>query len=355
MLCSCVAIAIAGIGCATIAGLDEDFQHAPVCDPLVPPTASNVTGAGDDIEFVTAIRTIDLDEEDDTPRFGYDIDGKCTCTLDGPSCKRPAYVDVKKETCDDVRGIDNGAGVAFARINALAAGAISSVLINQGAAQGLWSLLIRVSKYSGTPNDDRVTVALHETPGMIAPAWNGTDVWPVSNASVDGSIDKPIIVDDEAYVRDGLLVARLPGMRMRFRGEQVDLVISAISVTLTARIVDAGGGTFRLTEGTMAGKWTHAALFDALDGFRYGLGGTNKLCRGEIVYIQVKNMFCSATDVREAEGQNDGTEFCDAISLGLRFDTERAALGAIADPAPPPDGSCDPGSEPGSDSCESPL
>lgn len=356
MLCGGAVIALVGIGCATIAGLDEDFERAPVCNPVVPPAPPKVTNAGDDVEFVTAIRTIDLDEEDDTPRFGYDLDGKCTCTFDGPSCKRPAFVDVKKDTCDDTRGIDNGGGVALARINALAAGAISSIVINEGATQGLWTLLIRVSKYSGTANDDSVTVAVYETPGMTAPAWNGTDAWPVSNDSVggSGSVDEPLVVDEAAYVRDGLLVARMPQLKMRFRAEAVDLVMSVINNTMTARIVEASGGKFRLTEGTMASKWTHSNMFKALNEFRYGPATSNKFCRDDIIYLQVKNMFCSATDILEAEGPNDGSEFCDAISLGLRFDTESAMLGPVSPPLAAPSDPCKQGFEPSSDSCGSP-
>jgi hypothetical protein len=350
-------VALTGIGCATIAGLGEDFEHAPVCNPIVPPTAPKVTNAGDDVEFIIAIRTIDLDEGDDTPRFGYDLDGKCSCTLDGQSCKRPKFVDPKKETCDDERGVDNGGGIALARINALAAGAISSVVVNEAATKGIWSQLIRVSKYSGTPNDDRVTVAVYETPGMTAPAWNGTDAWPISNTSVgsSGTVDEPLTVDDAAFVVDGVLVAHFPTSRIFLRAESVSLALDLISTTMTARVVAGADGKFRLTEGTYASKWTHSAMFNALTDFRYGPMLSDKFCRGDIVYLQVKGMFCSATDILEAAGPNDGSEFCNAISLGMRFDTEPALLGPIAPPIPPPTDACDPGFDPSTDSCGSPI
>jgi hypothetical protein len=350
-------VALTGIGCATIAGLGEDFEHAPLCNPIVPPAASKVTDAGDDVEFTVAIRTVDLDEGDDTPRFGYDLDGKCTCTLDGPSCKRPKFVDPKKEACDDARGIDNAGGIALANINALAAGAISSVVVNEGAAKGIWSQLIRVSKYSGTPNDDKVTVAVYETPGMTAPAWNGTDAWPIANTSVGSSqtVDEPLTVDDKAFVVEGVLVAHFPNTRIFLRAESVSLGLELISTTMTARIVAANGGKFRLTEGTYSSKWTHSSMFNGLTNFRYGPNLSDKFCRDDIVYLQIKGMFCSATDILEAAGPNDGTEFCNAISLGMRFDTEPAMLGPIAPPLPLPTDTCDVGFEPSSDSCGSPI
>jgi len=349
------AIALIGIGCATISGLDEDFEQAAVCQAVVPPAAPAIKNAGDSIDFVSAIRTVDLDEEDDSPRFGYDIDGKCSCTVDGQSCNRPAYIDPKKVTCDDERGLDNGTGVALSRINTLAAGAISSVIINEGATQGLWTLIIGVRDYSGTPNDDRVTVALYETPGLSAPAWNGTDAWPISRDTVgaSNSVDDPVNVDPNAYVRDGIVVAHIPKTTILFRASSVHLPVALSSVTISAKVVEASAGNWRLTEGIMSAKWTHPALFRALSEFRYGTGMMSKFCRDDIIYLQVKNMFCSATDVLE-DPSLGGTGDCNAISFGMRFDTEAVRFGMVTDPTPPPTPICDTAFDPITDSCVKP-
>lgn len=343
------------MGCATIAGLDEDFAHAPTCTHIVPPSKPSVKNAGDTIEFTSAIRTIDLDEEDDDPRFGYDLDNKCSCTTDGPSCKRPAYIDANKEICDDAQGLDNGTGVALARINTLASGAISSILINEGTTQGAWTLLIRVRNYSGSANDDRVSVAIYETPGMMAPAWNGTDSWPVSNSTVGstGTVDEPLNFDDAAYVRDGILVAHIPKTRLAFRSTRLNLPIDLFDLTVTAKIVEAASGSFRLTEGTVAAKWSHPALFKGLSEFRYDENLEKKLCRDDIIYLQVKNLFCSSTDILENPGAGENAE-CNAISFGMRFDTEAAQLGMVTAPLPPPDPLCNINFDPISDVCAKP-
>lgn len=348
-------VTFAGIGCATIAGLDENFQHAPECDPIVTAAAPKVSNAGDSIDFAAAIRTIDLDEEDDSPRFGFDLDGKCSCTIDGPSCTRPEFVDPKKETCDDTRGLDNGTGVALARINALAAGAISSVIINGGAMQGLWTQIIRVRNYSGTLNDDHVTVAIYETPGLSMPSWNGADVWPIANTSVgsSGSVDEPIDVDDAAYVRDGVLVAHVPKTHLWLRASSVSLPVDLVSVTLSAKIVEASAGTWRLTEGTLAGKWPLPALFKGLSSFRYDTDLEKKLCRDDVIYLQVKNMFCTATDILDPATANGSSE-CNAISFGMRFDTESVQLGDVMPPLLPPLPACSAGFDPATDSCGKP-
>jgi hypothetical protein len=353
----CIAgtVALLGFGCATIAGLDEDFEHAPKCDAIRPPAAPSVKNAGDSINFAAAIRTVDLDEEDDIPRFGFDIDNKCSCTIDGPSCKRPSFVDPKKETCDDDRGLDNGSGVALGRISALSAGNISSVVINEGATQGLWTLIVGIRDYSGTPNDDRVTVALYETPGLTSPAWNGTDIWPISKTTVgpSGVVDDPVNVDTRAYVRDGVLVAHIPKTKIRFRASTVDLPVELSTVTISAKIAEASAGNWRLTEGTLAARWPLGSLFKGLSEFRYGSDNKSKLCRDDIIYLQVKSTFCSATDVLDAPSA-DITEECNAISFGMRFDTESVRLGAVTDPLPPPDPACGVGFDPATDSCMKP-
>ncbi len=348
-------MAFVGIGCATIAGLDEDFQHSPACDPVVAPAAPEVSNAGDTIEFAAAIRAIDLDEEDDTPRFGFDLDGKCSCTIDGPSCTLPEFVDPKKATCDDERGLDNGAGIALARINALAQGALSSLIINEGATQGLWTLIVRVRNYSGTPNDDHVTVAIYETPGLTAPSWNGTDVWPIANTSVgsSGTVDEPLDFDDAAYVRDGVLVAHVPKTRIWLRASSVSLPIDLVSVTLSAKIVEESAGNWRLTEGTVAAKWLLPALFKDLSAFRYDMALEKRLCRDDIIYLQVKNLFCSATDILDQATANGSTE-CNAMSFGMRFDTESIKLGAVTNPSPMPLPECSAGFDPATDSCGKP-
>ena len=217
MHCGAVIVALTGIGCATIAGLGEDFEHAAVCDPIVAPAASKVSNAGDTIEFVVALHTIDLDEEDDTPRYGYDMDGKRSGTLDGQSCKRPKFVDEKKVTCDDAARHRQQwkvrrwhVSINWRRGSYRASSPIKVQRRERGRS------CIRVSKYSGTPNDDRVSVAVYDTPGMTAPAWNGTDVWPITDTSVgsSGSVDEPLVVDDAAYVVDGVLVAHWPNTRL---------------------------------------------------------------------------------------------------------------------------------------------
>lgn len=346
--------------CATIAGLDQDYREAPTCEPVRPPDPPGASGASGNVEFVTAIRKVDIDEEDETPRFGYDLDGKCSCTIDGQSCTKPGYIDPKKVVCDDEHGLDNGTGIALARINAISGGAVTSVLINEGVTQGSWSLLVRVRGYSGGADDDQIEVALYETPGALAPPiWDGSMSWPVSNTSVNGaSVDAPVYVDAKAFVRGGVLRAHFSIIPMLFRAQLVRLPVTITNAIVTAKITDMGMGRYKLAEGLVAGTWTHASMFQALSGLRYGSNGDDKLCKDDLTYLQVRNMFCSVTDLYDEASAAPGTgggsaasPECNAISFGMRFEAEPALLGAVSPPAPAPADTCGAGLDPGDDKC----
>jgi hypothetical protein len=166
------------------------------------------------------------------------------------------------------------------------------------------------------------------------------------------SIDQPLRVDTNAYVRAGVLVARFPDLRLLFRADSVFLPIDLVQATLTARISPSSVGPYRLTEGTIAAKWTLPAVFDALSQLRYGANAENDLCREDIIYLQVRNIFCSATDILVENVPNAEEVQCNAISFGMRFDTEAANLGDVKAPAPGQISNCDPGFDPKTDACD---
>jgi len=345
-------------GCATIAGLDQEYREKGGCEAILPPAARGGEDPGGDIDFTVALRQVDLDEQDETPRYGYDLDAKCSCTFDEQSCALPSGFNPDEQICDDARGLDNGTGVALSRVSSFAAAAISSPVLNAGATAGAWSLLVRVRGYAGGPDDDKVEVAVYETPGrpLDPPLWNGADVWPIANTSVlPGSMspDAPLLVDANAYVRGGILVARLPSLHLLFFGADSRLSFNLASVILSARVEPSGGG-YALVEGTIAGRWSLPEVFATLSDFRFN--GDEKLCRADIAYLQLKDIFCSAVDIAlEPEagvpGEDGGVPACDAISFGIRFDAEPAKLGAITDPAPPPSNPCGPDLDPIGDRC----
>lgn len=178
-----VAMAAVPSGCAAISGLNGDYRQgtggggggggtggtggsAPACNHLVPPLPPVMSNGGGDIDIVTAIRRVDLDEQQSDLLYGFDIDGLCSCTLDEQSCTLPFWVDPKEAVCDDLRGLDNAAGLALAKLNGLSGGSINSVLLNSEIDSGDWSLLFRLRNYNGAPDDDNVELSVYETTGL---------------------------------------------------------------------------------------------------------------------------------------------------------------------------------------------
>jgi hypothetical protein len=347
-------------GCEFAAGLDGDYTldktpPRPVCDSARPPGPPATSGAGGDVSFTVAIRKVDLGETDKTPRFGFDLDNACSCTVDQQTCARPSWVDKTKQVCDDPRGIDNGTSVALNLANVLAGGAISSTLISDGAQKGFWSILLRVKGWSELPDDDQVEVAAYQTTGFAAgttPLWDGTDAWPIDETSVKAmDVESPMLVDTAAYVRGGELVAHLDALRFPFRGEMVQLPVHVNSVVLSAKIEPVATGGHALQEGTIGAKWLLPELFVSLGGLRYN--GDEKICRNDFAYSPVRSIFCDSTDIFSGDTPSGGGEMpqCDALSFGMRFETTPAQLGTVVPHVGGPPDTCAPGQSPKDDSC----
>jgi hypothetical protein len=350
-------------GCELIAGLDGEYKldtapPAPVCDPMRPPDAPTTSGASGDISFTVAIRKVNLGETDAMPRIGFDLDNACSCTIDDHTCAKPPWVDKSKRVCDNPRGVDNGTSVALQQANVIAAGAVSSAVISEGAQTGVWSLLLRVKGYSGMPDDDQVEVAAFVTTGlveaMITPAWDGNDVWPIAETSVEAmNLDQPKIVDPAAYVRNGELVAHLPSLELFLRATMMQLPMKVNSVVVSAKI-EPSGASYALREGTMAGKWLLPDMFTSLAGLRYGVD--NQICKSSPAYTVVRSIFCNSTDIYSGDvapspGDAAAMPQCDSVSFGMNFEADPAQLGAIVPPAPPPPDGCADGQSPVGDMC----
>jgi hypothetical protein len=369
-------------GCQYVAGLDGDYTKQEVCQPLHAPERPPQLPLGAPAPtFTVAMHTIDLDEQDAEPRFGIDLDGRCSCTLDQQSCAPP---DPKKAICDDAHGLDNGAGVAFSRLATLSAGAVSSSVLNAGLKTGLWSLLFQISKYTDGADDDAVTVQVFETTGTPSPPlWDGSDLWPISCTSLQGMAPtQPLVQDDKAYVRGGVLVAHFESLGLPTRGKGVRLDVRLSNVTLTAKLEKDAKSRFMLREGTIAGTWTQPEMFASLSSLRYN--DKSKLCRDDGAYFAVKGTMCEVLDLHvvspsgadgggmggaggaggadpcgsekgavmgAGEIHSDEALPCNAISFGIGFTADPAQLsGTVAAPAPP-DNPCAPENDPKGDSC----
>jgi hypothetical protein len=314
--------------------------HATVPDP---PAVADDGGA---IEFVSAMRSINLDEKDFAVTLGLDLDGVCTCEGGAPpTCDQPAG-----PLCDGPGGIDNAVGIIFATVYDLSSNVISSGQLSSAANNGQWTNLVRVRGYNGLPDDAKVSAMIYLTQGVNAgmpkPVWDGTDAWPIDDTSLADpqNTDSGLIQTTDGYVAGGVLVLRIPSEPLRIRGPLFTMDLELTDVIVRAKLV-ADGASYKLTDGVIGGRWTLADAFPGLASIRYA--GGNKLCTNDNNYVGVKSALCGDADLR----QDGMAGACDALSFGATFTADPAKLGGVVPAAGPPADGCAVDKDPAADKC----
>jgi len=83
-----------------------------------------------------------------------------------------------------------------------------------------------------------------------------------------------------------------------------------------------GGTTFRLTNGVFAGRWTTQQF---LAGIRSLLISGQRVCDNAGIYAGAKFTICPARDIASQQALDSTGATCDAISVGIEFDTALAS------------------------------
>jgi hypothetical protein len=201
---------------------------------------------------------------------------------------------------------------------------------------------VRVRGWNGEPNDADVEVTVAAGafgtaddasggPPMLPldgsppppPVWDGMDYfWADVGAFVMGDENLPLIRDDRAYVRDGLLVLR-PVDRSIFvlAAEDKSLEVLLSDVVMTAGISETG-----LEDVVLAGRWRGPEILVALGPFG--------LCPGSENGRRIERVLQIQADLRAMPGTGGEGTICDAISTGIRFQGVRGQWAGIAT-APP--------------------
>lgn len=311
--------------------------------PPGPPSAgSSGQGGAGDVSFVVALRDFDFGETAVTVA-GYDLDGACTnCVCEGDTASRCLLPTPTNQVAitDGPQGEDRGARALFLAAAPFLA-EVSSQGIQDAVDAGKFTVVLRISGYNGLPDDPSVSAAWFVGTKLPSPPkWDGTDAWPVrSYGVVDGDIDKPISVDNNAYVRDSILVAGPKGVDGTSREVpfqvSADFLITISSVFVTGRVVKGpADGQFALEDGVLAGKWATDDVLRQLTGLRiFG----EQVCPGTQVFEQLAQQVCSTSDIALFDGAP--TDPCNAISVGIAFAAAPAQIGGI-NPEPLPANDC---------------
>jgi hypothetical protein len=348
---------------------------AAVCNSKTYPPKPTDSNLGGEIEIVGIQADIDLgDSEPSTVEapthfreIGFNLDGICTTTkapkLGG--CTLPAASD---GVPDGPQGQDNAMGqVIQITRNLLGSDKFSSDIYSGQLRKGAANSILHVTGYNGKPDDDQVQVEVLVSARFDAfdpkatPKWDGNDVWPVAEDSViDRSVKKPRNVDPHAYVSGGKLVASLKDTGLRLLigltdTYDVDLTLFLHASFTVCDILPTTEGQwgFTLKNCTLAGRWTADDLIHQLWHFPDPLDLKNPkpLCTSSTSYPGFKSTICNLRDIASS-GTAGPTELCDALSMGVNYNTVPARLGDVfANDLFAP--RCPANATPENDSCES--
>lgn len=350
--------------CLTACSADSVCQGgACACDLASDPGATALSDPGGDQDLVFAMRVLDFGDgdPDSEAHIGYDLDDDCTeCSCASPlsnACKAPAWQ--TQPIQDGPGGIDNAASQLFGYA-AVVDPTNSSETISNDADDGVWTLLIRVQDYDGQANDGAVSVAMYVSLGFAkdpcngaetVPAWDGTDRWSVSVATLKGQgqggsacgergdfdLDMPGFPAEGAYVQDGLLVANWVS--------DIELVLDSLTIRLAQSVLTAQLDGERLTGGVFAGRWTLSESFRTIASL--SVGG-KAMCTDHTAYPLLKNTLCGRADL--FDGIPTPTATCDSISFAFAFEAQAAQFGTVLSiPQQPP--TCPPETNPENDDC----
>lgn len=334
------------------------------CEHASPPDKPSVTHAGGDLDLVLALSSIQYSTDPDAGpgSVGYDIDRTCTCQGEKESCLLPSWA--LQQQCDGPQGRDNSGGLLLEGI----AGYVESFGQDRWNTElnlGRWNTLARIRNYNGLADDDEIEMSFYVAASYWAnnhlpdggdahPKWDGTDVWPVSSASLepipdgDGGttydVNRPISTDTKAYVSGGVAVGMVAHGIL-----QVDpsLQLMFTDMYVTGKLVKTAQG-WEIQDGTLAGVWTLDDLFNQLGYMDVaGMG----MCMGNQIYGIFKKMVCQRTDIYRSRGTP--TTPCDSISIGMSFNAKPVHLGGVI---PPYNNTkkCPPDKDPSLDSCDKP-
>jgi hypothetical protein len=309
-------------------GTDTGCQLVGIPDP--PANDSPSTG---DVKFTVALDRIDLgiapDAGGPAVPAGYNLDKFCTGSTGGNSCTTmtngTAYSTYVVDKNAD--GVDN-AGFNLIKYLTTLGSVFSPESINERLQDGQWSIVAVVGNYGGGPDDTSVTVdvfpayGLSGAPGNMPVVFSPSDVWLIDQNAVVPGTQGSIYRSATAYVVGGKLVAQLPTLAFTISVADPNprLTLALNEVYFSADIVPATGSTsaYRLTNGVLSGRWATQAFFDAVEPLTYN---GSSVCSQSAVSGLLHTQVCSARDI-SANGANDNMgKACDAISVGMSFDS----------------------------------
>lgn len=312
------------------------IDAAPDVDPCnhaepPPRPAQDDPSDGGDVAFVVALHAVDFALSPDAGVFGFDLDHTCTCPGKEtcvPAANAPQH-------CDDSQGRDNAGGALIQQYSQLST-AFDATRINTNIQNGLTGMLMRVSKWNGTPNDVQVTFDVLVSTGTVPddaganpiPKRDGTDQWGVDPTSVVGTTQPYVAVNEDsaAYISNGVLVANASfpfsvGANYGTNFLRLDGAVIVGTITTT----QAG----RSLAGVLAGRWDTRNLLTGMQAAKDPFNPGQFLCGTDATYLAFKASICRASDITHTPNLDNTNAACDSLSTAVGYTTDPAQLGAL--------------------------
>ncbi len=260
--------------------------------------------------------------------FGYDLDGLLSTAASTDLCAPADGAPAASVYPDGLDGTDNSVGKSvFPIFNNLSPGLEGAV--NDVIANGLRTLLIDVPGLGSGSDYNPLTVRVYQGEALGAPpAFDGSDVWPVSKATLTDPADLLSTRSSfgSSFLVGGELVASPAGELTVVLGQSPRMLRLALHhAVLTMKL----SADHQSAQGTIAGILTTADFVQEVrDELRYVNGGT--MCAGGPMVDSVAMQVTQASDIL-ADGTQDPRQTCSGISIGIGFDARVVKLGAIVD------------------------
>lgn len=358
----CAALIIASAGCQVYdaslldagvdaGGVDAGDVDAGPCNSRVPPARPDTPDGPDTEEVIFGLRQALLDQipGEAWREIGLDLDGLCTSApVYDTECTPPRRA---QPPVDGVDGIDNTFGSHLFPLVDLA---VMGLQDTARAAQEEGKVpMVRIRGWNGLDDDPRVDVTISnaiytvndagdgtpqphrvvafepvdEVSGerLAFPRWDGTDFGFFRDETFfDGDPDRPLIRDDNAYIVDRWLVARLPArVEILFPADEVGVLVRLTDATAMGRISDDG---LTLENAVVSGRW---AVWDLL-----ATAENIGVCQGTGQYSILEGQLDTIADIRSLSGTGGPGVTCDAISVAVEFTGTRMLYGGLT-PGPP--------------------
>lgn len=280
---------------------------------------------------------------DDWRRLGFDLDGVLTADRGTASCapRDPSHFAAE----DGAGGRDNTFGGEFLEL-------LRSVNTNlerdtEAAIQGGdFTVLFRLAGIGEAPSYLGLSGAAFGGAPFTgsdgvrrAPTWEDEEAWPVAGESVDGSLDSPHLIFENAYLTDDGAGGTWVGHGLGELSLQLSLWGSDGTFDETFRLViqdpvvvaPLSADRTRIVGGTLAGTVDVEDL--VAESLRVAEAVVPGYCQKDAA-AEFADLLRAVADIH-SDRRDDPTAPCEHLSVGLGFEGSRVTLGPLMAPAEP--------------------